>query len=410
MSKRRVVVTGIGQVSPHGCDLERAWTDITNGVSGVGRISFFDTEDFSVKIAAEVKGLSLEDYVSPKELKKLDLFTVYGLVASQLALEDSGIELSSLDLERFGCAVGSGIGGIETITKCCGQLFDKPKKVSPFFIPSSIINIVAGQISIKFGLKGPNISIVTACTTGAHNIGYAFRSIQYNEADYMVCGGSEMSITPLGISGFQNMKALSKRNDEPTKASRPFDKDRDGFVLGAGSAILVLEEYESAKKRGAKIYGEVVGFGTSADAYHITSPSADGDGAYRSMRAAVKDAGISVNDIDYINAHGTSTPAGDEVEVAAVKKLYDDHGKITMSSTKSMTGHLLGAAGAIEAIYSILAARDNVAPPTINLDNPSEECDINLVPHTAQEKNINITMSNSFGFGGTNGSLIFKKI
>lgn len=410
MSGKRVVITGMGVVSPHGSDLNKNWEAIKNGVSAVAPISVFDTTDFTVKIAAEVSGLNIDNYFTDKEVKKLDLFTVYGLIAAQLAIEKSGVNLDSLNLNRFGCAVGAGIGGLATITKSCEQLFDKPRRVSPFFIPASIINIVAGHLSIKYGLKGPNISIVTACTTGAHNIGYAYKAIKYGDADYMLAGGTEMSITPLGIAGFQNLKALSKRNDEPTKASRPWDQARDGFVLGAGAAILVLEDYEAAKKRGANIVAEIIGAGSSADAYHITSPTPDGDGALRSMLAAVNDAQINSEDIDYINAHGTSTPAGDEVEVNAVKSLISDHKKITMSSTKSMTGHLLGAAGAIEAIYSILAIKDNVAPPTINLDNPYEGCDINLVPNTAQEKPINIAMSNSFGFGGTNGSLIFKSI
>ncbi len=409
MNKRRVVVTGQGLVSPLGCDTEKVWKSIKNGESGVDRISVYDTTDFSVKIAAECNDFDPSSFLSIKEQRKMDLFTTYGVVASQIAMDDSGINLDIVDLDRFGVAVGSGIGGISTFAKGCEQLFDKPRKVAPYFIPAIIINMVAGQISIRYGCRGPNFSIVTACTTGAHNIGHAARAIQIGEADFMLAGGAEMSVTPLGMAGFANMKALSRRNDDPQRASRPWDIDRDGFVLGSGAAILVLEEYEAAKNRGANILAEIIGIGSSADAYHITAPCPDGNGAYRAMDAALRDAKINSDDIDYINAHGTSTPAGDGVEITAVKRLFNDNIP-PMSSTKSMIGHLLGASGAIECIFSILSIRDNVAPPTINLDNPSEGCDINLVAHTAQEHKISCAMSNSFGFGGTNGSLIFRSI
>lgn len=412
MSKRRVVVTGLGAITPVGLNVEDTWQAILQGRSGVGLIEHFDATDFSTKIIASVKNFDPSVYMHPKEVRKTDGFTQLGIAASDQALQDSGLLVTEENCKRIGVAVGSGIGGIGTISNNYAQLVNfGPRRVSPFFIPAGIINMLAGQISIKHGLKGPNISIVTACSTGAHNIGVAARMIAYGDADVMLAGGAEMASTALCVAGFSSARALSKRNDEPEKASRPWDKDRDGFVLGEGAGVIILEEYEYAKARGAHIYCELSGFGMSADANHITLPAEDGDGAVTSMVNAIKDAGLNPEDIQYINAHGTSTPAGDEIEALAVKKAFGEHAyKVAVSSTKSMTGHLLGAAGAVEAIFCILALRDQIAPPTINLDNPDVGCDLNFVPHKPQEMKITAALNNSFGFGGTNGSLVFQKI
>lgn len=412
MTKRRVVVTGMGMLTPVGLNVEQTWQNILAGKSGVGLVEDFDTTDYSTKIWAKVKNFNIEDHVPLKDARKMDLFTQYGMAAADEALADSGLVINEQLSYRTGVAVGAGIGGIQTITNNQDKLVSGgPRKVSPFFIPAGIINMVAGQISIKHRLKGPNVSVVTACTTGTHNIGLASRMIAYGDADVMICGGAEMTTTPLCLAGFSAVRSLSKRNDEPEKASRPWDKDRDGFVMGEGAGILVLEEYEHAKARGAKIYAELVGFGMSGDAYHITAPDEDADGASRAMSAAINDAGIDFKKIDYINAHGTSTYLNDMNETKAVKRVFKEHAyDLAMSSTKSMTGHLLGAAGAVEAIFSILAIRDQVAPPTINLDNPDEGCDLNYVAHKSQERPIEYVLSNSLGFGGTNGSLLFKRV
>jgi 3-oxoacyl-[acyl-carrier-protein] synthase II len=410
--KRRVVVTGMGMVSPVGLNVEESWRNILAGVSGVSMVEDLDTADYTTKIWAKVKNLNIEDHMSLKDARKMDMFTQYGMVAADEAIADANLKLDEEQSHRAGVAVGAGIGGIQTITNNQDKLVaGGPRKVSPFFIPAGIINMVAGQISIKHHLKGPNIAVVTACATGTHNIGLAGRMIACGDADIMVCGGAEMTTTPLCLAGFSAVRSLSKRNDEPEKASRPFDKDRDGFVMGEGAGVLVLEEYEHAKARGAKIHAELVGFGMSGDAYHITAPDEDADGAARAMIAAVKDAGISVDKVDYINAHGTSTYLNDRNETIAIKRVFKDHAyKLAVSSTKSMTGHLLGAAGAVEAIFSILAIRDQVAPPTINLDNPDEGCDLNYVAHKPQQRKIDYVVSNSLGFGGTNGTLLFKRI
>jgi len=412
LSKRRVVVTGMGMVSPLGLNVEQSWQKIMAGESGVELVEGFDTTDYPTKIWAKVKNFDIEPYVPLKDARKTDLFTQYGLVAADEALIDSGLVIDDALSLRAGVAVGAGIGGIETIINNQEKLMNGgPRKVSPFFIPAGIINMVAGQISIRHRLKGPNISVVTACTTGTHNIGIGARMIAYGDADVMVCGGSEMTTNPLCLAGFSAVRSLSKRNDEPHRASRPWDKDRDGFVMGEGAGILVLEEYEHAKARGATIYAELVGFGMSGDAYHITAPDEDADGASRSMMAAINDAGIAPSLVDYINAHGTSTYLNDKNETVAVKRVFQEHAyKLAISSTKSMTGHLLGAAGAVEAIFSILAITNQCVPPTINLDNPDEGCDLNYVPHTAQKRTVNYALSNSLGFGGTNGTLLFKKV
>lgn len=413
MNKRRVVVTGMGMLTPVGLNVKDTWQNIVAGVSGVTVVEDFDTAEYSTRIWAKVKDFNIEDYMPIKEARKMDGFTQFGVAAADEAIRDSGLNLDDSELQyRAGVAVGSGIGGVQTITNNQDKLVaGGPRKVSPFFIPAGIINLVAGQISIRHHLKGPNISVVTACTTGTHNIGLAGRMIAYGDADVMVCGGAEMTLTPLCLAGFSAVRSLSKRNDEPEKASRPFDKDRDGFVMGEGAGVLVLEEYEHAKARGAKIYAELVGFGMSGDAYHITAPDEDADGATRAMEAAIRDAQINPQQIDYINAHGTSTYLNDLGETKAIKRVFKEHAyDLAVSSSKSMTGHLLGAAGAVEAIISIMAIQDQVAPPTINLDNPDEGCDLNYVPHQAQKRTINYVLSNSLGFGGTNGSLIFKRI
>lgn len=412
MSKRRVVVTGMGMVTPVGLNVEQSWQNILAGKSGVGLVEGFDTTDYSTKIWAKVKDFNIENHVPLKDARKMDVFTQYGLAAADEAMANSGLVIDEKLALRAGVAVGAGIGGIETITNNQDKLVGGgPRRVSPFFIPAGIINMVAGQISIKHKLKGPNISVVTACTTGTHNIGLAARMIAYGDADVMICGGAEMTTTPLCLAGFSAVRSLSKRNDEPEKASRPWDKDRDGFVMGEGAGVLVLEEYEQAKARGATIYAELIGFGMSADAFHITAPDDDADGASRAMEAAIHDAGIEPSQIDYINAHGTSTYLNDLNETKAVKRVFEEHAyKLAISSTKSMTGHLLGAAGAVEAIFSILAIRDQVAPPTKNLDNPDEGFDLNYVAHEAQYRKIDCVLSNSLGFGGTNGSLVFRRV
>ena len=414
MSKRRVVVTGLGIVSPVGSTIDKAWKNITEGNSGIAKVpvEYFDTSEFSVKIAGNVKDFDAEKYISKKDQRKMDPFIHYGIAAATDALKDSGLIVTEENAPRFGAIIGSGIGGIGTIEKNTQLYLEKgPRKISPFFVPSAIVNMVAGNVSIMLGLKGHNMSPVSACATATHSIGDAARMISYGDADIMLGGGAEMCSTPLGIGGFAAMRALSTRNDDPEAASRPWDKDRDGFVLGDGAGILVLEEYEAAKARGAEIYCELVGFGMSSDAYHMTSPSTDGEGAARCINHALNDAGLNAEDIDYVNAHGTSTPAGDIAETVAIKRALGDHAyKVAVSSTKSMTGHLLGAAGGIEAVFSVLAIRDQILPPTINIDNQDPDCDLDYVANTARDAKIEVAMSNSFGFGGTNGTLIFKKI
>ena len=412
MVKRRVVVTGLGMLTPLGLTVNDSWDGITAGRSGAALIDAFDTAAFSTRFSASVKGFNPEEWMPAKDARRMDSFIQLGMAAGIQAFRDSGLVVTEQNAARIGCLVGAGIGGLGTIEQNHDALRDTgPRKVSPFFVPGSIINMVSGNLSIQFGLRGPNLAIVTACTSGAHSIGHAARIIMYGDADVMVAGGAENATTPLGLAGFGAARALSSRNDDPTKASRPWDRDRDGFVLGDGAGVLVLEEYEHAKKRGAKIYAELIGFGMSGDAYHMTSPPENGEGAALSMACALKDAALNPNQIDYINAHGTSTKAGDLAETMAIKHVYGDHAKnVMVSSTKSMTGHLLGAAGAVEAIFSILSLRDQVVPPTINLDNPDEGCDLDYVPHTARQAKLDIVMSNSFGFGGTNGTLIFKRV
>ncbi|GHB17825.1 3-oxoacyl-[acyl-carrier-protein] synthase 2 [Pseudovibrio japonicus] len=418
---RRVVITGIGMVSPLGCGAEVSWQRILEGKSGAGRIENFETEDLQTKIACQVpRGdgtdgtFNPDDFVAPKEQRKVDPFIVYAIAAADQAIEDANWKPETEEEKcRTGTLIGSGIGGLQGIADTALLMEEKgPRRVSPFFIPGRLINLASGYVSIKHGLKGPNHSVVTACSTGAHAIGDAARLVAFGDADVMVAGGAEGTVCRIGIAGFNACKALSTGfNDEPEKASRPYDKGRDGFVMGEGAGVVVVEEYEHAKARGAKIYAEVVGYGLSGDAYHITAPASDGDGGYRCMEAALKRADISIADVDYVNAHGTSTPLGDEIELGAVERLAGDHaGSLTMSSTKSATGHLLGAAGAVEAIFTALAIRDQVAPPTINLDNPSVETAIDLVPNKAKKMEINYALSNSFGFGGTNASLVLKKV
>lgn len=412
MNKRRVVITGLGMVTPVGHDVSSTWEAIVAGKSGVALIDHFDASDLSCKICSRVKNFDAATYMPEKEARKRDYFIQYGMAAAMQAIQDSGLEVTEANAHRIGLAIGSGIGGLPSIERHHATLLESgPRRISPFFIPGALINMIAGNVSIQYGMKGPNIALVSACTTGTHNIGAAARTIVYGDADVMVAGASEMASTKLGIAGFAAMRALSTRNDAPEKASRPWDKDRDGFVLGDGAGMLVLEEYEHAKARGAKIYAELIGFGMSADAHHMTSPDPEGKGGAASMDAALADAKIQPEAVQYINAHGTSTPAGDELEVMGIKRSFGEHAhRLAVSSTKSMTGHLLGAAGAVEAIFSILAIRDQVAPPTINLDHPSEGCDLNFVPHQAQKMSIEVALSNSFGFGGTNGTLIFRKV
>ncbi len=412
MSKRRVVITGLGIISPLGNDVAGTWENIRNGKSGIGLISHFDTSAFSVRIGGSIKNFDPARYISPKDIKKMDPFIHYGMAAGSQAIEDSGLEINEKNAHRVGVAVGSGIGGLPGIEKGTRLYLEGgPRKLSPFFVPSNIINMISGNLSIKYGAKGPNFAIVTACTTGTHNIGDAARLIEYGDADVMIAGGAEMATSPTGLGGFAAARALSTRNDDPEAASRPWDRDRDGFVLSDGAGVIVLEEYEHARKRGARIYAELIGYGMSGDAYHMTAPSEDGEGAARCMENAMRNAGINPDQVDYINAHGTSTPAGDMVETKAVKSVFGDHAKkLAVSSTKSMIGHMLGAAGGVEAVFSILSIQDQVAPPTINLDNPDPECDLDYVPNTARQMKINIALSNSFGFGGTNGTLIFKQL
>ena len=411
MSRNRVVVTGMGMVSPLGHNVADSWSAILAGRSGATPIDTFDASAFATQFSASVKNLDLSPYLSDKEARKVDPFIQYGMAAGVQAVTDSGLEVTAANAERIGCVIGSGIGGLGSIEDTALTIKERgPRRVSPFFVPGSIINMIAGNLSIRYGFKGTNIALTTACTTGTHCIGLAAREIMFGYADVMICGGSEMATTPVGIGGFGAARALSTRNAEPTRASRPWDKERDGFVLGDGAGVLVLEKYEHALARGAKIYAEVVGFGTSADAFHMTSPPESGEGAARSMVNALQDAGIGPEEVQHINAHGTSTPAGDLAECRAVKAVFGSHAQnLTVSSTKSMTGHLLGAAGAIEAIFCILAIRDQIAPPTINLDNPDSECDLNFVAHKAQRQTITVALNNSFGFGGTNGTIVFRK-
>jgi len=404
VTRRRVAVTGLGLISPVGSDVDSSWQNILAGQSGAATIDFFDASAFSTKFSASVKAFSSEAYFSKKEARKMDTFVHYGVAAGMQAISDAGLDVADgLDLERVGVSIGSGIGGLPNIENQHSALRDGgPRKVSPFFVPSTIINMISGNLSIKYGYKGPNVCTVTACTTGTHNIGDAARFIEYGDADIMIAGGAEMATCPLGLAGFGAARALSTRNDDPVAASRPWDKDRDGFVLGDGAGVLVLEEYEHARARGATIYCEVAGYGMSGDAYHMTLPSESGEGAARCMRLALKNAGLEPNDVDYVNAHGTSTPAGDIAETDAVKSTFGSHSEsLLVSSTKSMTGHLLGAAGGIEAVFSVLALRDQVAPPTINLDNPGDGCDLDFVANVKRPAKLNVAMSNSFGFGGT---------
>lgn len=412
MSQRRVAVTGMGIISPVGNTIDSAWDAICNGRSGIDTISSFDAGHMKTRIAGEVKGFEVGDYLEPREAKRMDTFVHYGFAAAVDALTDAGLleEGSRHDPERIGCALGSGIGGLQTIEDTTAAYLEHgPRRVSPFFIPGSIINMIGGFLSIKYNLQGPNIAIVSACSTATHNMGSAMRMIQYGEADVMVAGGAEFATTPTSISGFISARAMSTRNEEPTRASRPWDEARDGFVLSNGAGVVVLEELEHAKARGANIYAELIGFGMSGDAFHMTAPPEDGSGAARCMREAIKDAGINPQDVDYINAHGTSTPLGDVAETIATKTIFGDHArKLAISSTKSMTGHLLGAAGGVEAIFSLLSIRDGIIPPTINLDKPGAGCDLDYVPNTARDSRVSIAVSNSFGFGGTNGSLVFR--
>ena len=412
MKGTRVVVTGMGAVTPLGLDVASSWEGICEGRSGAALIDQFDAEAFSTRFSASVKGFSVEGYLESRDARRMDPFIQYGMVAGIQAFTDSGLEISERNAHRVGCAIGSGIGGIGSIEETALLVEQKgPKRISPFFVPGAIINMIAGNLSILYNLQGPNLAVVTACTTGTHNIGLGARMIASGDVDAMLVGGAEMATTPVGIGGFAAARALSTRNDDPQRASRPWDADRDGFVLGDGAGILMLESLESAQARGARIYCELTGFGMSGDAYHMTSPPEDGRGAAAAMQQALTDAGLNASDIDYINAHGTSTEAGDLAESLAIQSVFGASASdLAVSSTKSMIGHLLGAAGSVEAILTVLALRDNVAPPTINLDNPSPGCDLNYVPHRAQERPIRHALSNSFGFGGTNGSLIFSSL
>jgi 3-oxoacyl-[acyl-carrier-protein] synthase II len=413
LSKRKVVVTGLGIVSPVGSTISSAWENIISGKSGITRITRFDASNFASQIAGEVKDFDVHQYLSAKEARRMDTFIHYGMAAGMQAVKDAGIDdITQLDAERIGVNIGSGIGGLPMIENTdTAYHAGGPRKISPFFIPSTIINMIAGNLSIMYGYKGPNIAIVTACTTATHSIGNSARMIEYGDADVMVCGGAESCVTPLAIGGFAAAKALSVHNDNPEVASRPWDKDRDGFVLGEGAGVLILEEMEHAKRRGARIYAELAGFGMSADAFHMTAPCDDGEGAARCMSNALKNAGIPTSEVDYINAHGTSTPLGDIAETIAVKRCFGDHAsKLAVNSTKSMTGHLLGAAGGVEAIFSVLAIHHQIAPPTINLVNQDPQCDLDYIPNTARKMDIKVALSNSFGFGGTNGTLVFCSV
>lgn len=409
--KRRVVVTGVGLVTPLGLGIDNVWQKILNGESGIAPITRFDASRHETKFAGEVKDFNAEEYMSHKEVKRVDLFIQYALAAAKIAVDDSGLDMAKEDAERVGVIVGTGLGGLPTLEKYHSILLERgPGRISPFFIPMLIANEAPGHISIQHGMKGPNLSIVTACATGTHSIGDATRVIQYGDADVMVAGGTEANLTPLTVGGFNAMKALSTRNDDPKRASRPFEKDRDGFVIAEGSGIVILEELEHALKRGAKIYAEIAGYGYNGDAYHITAPAPDGEGFIRCIRMALKDAGLSPDDVDHINAHGTSTDLNDQTETLAIKAVFKEKAyKIPVSSTKSMVGHLLGAAGAVEAIFSVLAIRDNICPPTINYETPDPDCDLDYVPNKARSHATNVVLSNSFGFGGTNGTLIFRR-
>jgi 3-oxoacyl-[acyl-carrier-protein] synthase II len=410
--ERRVVVTGLGCISPIGNSVADSWAAATAGKSGIATITKFDATPFSTRFAGEVKGFNIEDYIPGKEARHMDTFIHYGMAAGIQAMQDSGLTVSDENADRIGVIVGSGIGGLPLIEDTHAELANRgPRRISPFFVPASIINMISGHLSIKYGLKGPNLAIVTACTTGLHCIGAAARMIEYGDADVMIAGGSESTISPLGLGGFAAARALSARNDDPATASRPWDKDRDGFVLGEGAGVMVLEEYEHAKARGAKIYAEVLGFGMSADAYHMTAPLEDGDGARRCMVAALKNAEINPTQVDYVNAHGTSTPLGDMAETVAIKRALGDHAKdIVVNSTKSMTGHLLGGAGGLESVFTVLAVHNQLSPPTINIFNQDPACDLDYCANSAREMPINIAVKNSFGFGGTNGTLIFGKV
>jgi len=412
LSKRRVVITGLGIVSPVGTGIEKAWGSIVAGRSGVSTITRFDVSKFSSHIGAAVTDFNVEDYLAPKDARKMDPFLHYGVAAGSMAISDSGCEITETNSHRVGVAMGAGIGGIGTIEDNYRKYLESqsPRKISPFFVPGSIINMISGHLSILHAITGPNLALVTACTTGTHAIGVAGRLIQYGDADVMIAGGAEMATTELAFGGFCSARALSTRNDDPAGASRPWDADRDGFVLADGAGALVLEEYEHARSRGARIYAELVGFGMSGDAHHMTAPLETGEGARQCMVNAIRDAGVSPADIEYVNAHGTSTQLGDVAETVAIKKAFGDHAhKLAISSTKSMTGHLLGAAGAVEAIFSVLALRDGILPPTINLENPDPQCDLDYIPGQAREKKISLALSNSFGFGGTNGTLLFRR-
>lgn len=411
MNKRRVVVTGIGLLTPLGIGVEKSWNGLIQGKSGIRRITHFDTSSFQTQIAGEVDNFNPEDYIETKEIKKMDRFIHFGVAAAMMAMEDSQLKIGEHNADRVGVYVGAGLGGLPTIEHYHKVLLEKgPKRITPFFVPMLIINLAAGQISIKFGAKGPNSAPATACATGSHAIGDAFKVIQRGDADVMIAGGTEAVITPMGIGGFNSMKALSTRNDEPEKASRPFDKDRDGFVMGEGAGILILEELTHAIERKARIYAEIIGYGLTGDAYHITSPAPKGEGGARCMAMALRDAGVNPQSVDYINAHGTATKYGDELETAAIKTVFKEYAyKVAVSSTKSMTGHLLGAAGGVEAVVCVLSIYNDIIAPTINLDNPDPECDLDCVPHKARQANVNYAMSNSFGFGGTNACLLFKK-
>ncbi len=413
MSKRRVVVTGLGIVSPVGNDVTSAWASIVAGRSGIGPVTRFDTANFPTHFGGEIRDLNLEPYMTPKDARRMDAFMQYGVVAGVQAMRDSGLVVTETNSERIGVLMGAGMGGLESIEEAYDKFLENhsPKKVSPFFIPASIINLVSGHLSMIFNLTGPNLAIATACTTSTHALGIAMRLIQYGEVDAMLAGGSEMALCETGMSGFAQAKALSQRNDAPAAASRPWDKDRDGFVMGDGAGAMLIEEYEQAKARGANIYAELIGFGMSGDAYHVTSPPENGEGARKAMAAAMRDAAVNPDQIQYVNAHATSTELGDRAETTAIRRAFGpaaDH--LAVSSTKSMTGHLLGAAGAVEGIFSVLALRDQIAPPTINLDHPGEGCDLDYVPKEARRMSIQAALSNSFGFGGTNGSLIFRRI
>jgi 3-oxoacyl-[acyl-carrier-protein] synthase II len=411
VSRRRVVVTGLGLISPVGNTVADGWTNLVAGKSGIAEITKFDATNFSTRFAGEVKGFNVEDYMPAKEARHMDTFIHYGIAAGAQALADSGLEITEENAERVGVVVGSGIGGLPMIENTQTELINRgPRRISPFFVPASIINMISGHLSIRFGLKGPNLAIVTACTTGLHCIGEGSRLIEYGDADVMICGGSEATVSPLGIGGFAAARALSQRNEDAATASRPWDKDRDGFVLGEGAGVMVLEEYEHAKARGAKIYAEVIGYGMSADAHHMTAPPEDGDGARRSMRNALKNAQVNPDEVQYLNAHGTSTQLGDLAETIGIKNMFGDHAKkMVVNSTKSMTGHLLGGAGGLESVFTVLALHHQISPPTINIFNQDPECDLDYCANTARDMKIDIALKNSFGFGGTNGTLVFKR-